>query len=114
MTVKGIERIKKFYPVWAIIAIVFLYFLLESDYSDFLLVIVILLLLKDVFIDLVMSRGSTPNWFEHAPFVILVSIVGLLDFFEVEPFTGLISPLTMFIAIVDSFIDVFDDMGFFG
>ncbi|MEX2739822.1 MAG: hypothetical protein Q6356_012225, partial [Candidatus Wukongarchaeota archaeon] len=104
---KGIERIKKYYLVWTIISIVFLYFLLESDYSDYLLLIVVLLLLKDIFIDLRTKRGSTPNWFEHAPFVILVSIVGLLDFFEVEPFTGLISPLTMFIAIVDSFIDVF-------
>ncbi|MEX2721420.1 MAG: hypothetical protein Q6362_008430, partial [Candidatus Wukongarchaeota archaeon] len=90
---KGIERIKKYYLVWTIISIVFLYFLLESDYSDYLLLIVVLLLLKDIFIDLRTKRGSTPNWFEHAPFVILVSIVGLLDFFEVEPFTGLISPL---------------------
>jgi hypothetical protein len=113
MTVNGIERIKKYYPVWAIISIVFLYFLLEGEYSDFLLAIVIILLLKDIFIDILMNRGSTPYWFEHAPFVIFVSIIGLLDYFEVEPFIGLVSPLTMVIAIFDSFLDVFDDIGLF-
>ena len=113
MVVKGIERIKKFYPVWTVISIVFLYFLLESEYSDYLIVIVIFLLLKDVFIDMLMGRGSTPFWFEHAPLVILVSIIGLLDYFEVEPFTGLVSPLTMVIAIFDSFLDFFDDIGVF-
>jgi len=112
MTLKGTERILKLYSLWTIIYIVVLYFFLQSPYSDYLLWIVLFLLLKDIFIDILPKRGPSPTWFEHAPLVIIISIIGLLGIFEVNPFIGLISPLTTVIAIIDSFIDVIDDFTF--
>lgn len=112
MMLKGTERILKLYSLWTIIYLIVLYFFLQSPYSDYLLWIVLFLLFKDVFIDILPKRGPTPNLFEHAPLVIIIAIIGLLGIFEVEPFIGLISPLTTVIAIVDSFIDVIDDFTF--
>ncbi|MFX0202513.1 MAG: hypothetical protein ACFFCW_40925 [Candidatus Hodarchaeota archaeon] len=106
------ERILKLYSLWTIIYLVILYFFLQSPYSDYLLWIVLFLLLKDIFIDVLPKRGPTPTLFEHAPLVIIISIIGLLGIFEVKPFIDLISPLTTVIAIIDSFIDVTDDFTF--
>ena len=113
MAVRGFERVKNLYVIWTIISIIFLYFFLKSPYSPYLLWIVFLLLIKDLLIDLYPKRGPTPGLFEHAPFVIIIALIGLLGIFDVKPFTGLISPDTMVIAIIDSFIDVLDDMHFF-
>jgi len=113
MAVRGFERIKNLYIIWTIISIVILYFLLNSPYSPYLLWIVFLLLVKDLLIDLYSKKGPTPFLLEHAPFVIIISIIGLLGIFEVEPFIGLVSPDTTMIAIIDSFIDVLDDFRFF-
>lgn len=113
MAVRGFERIKNLYIIWTIISIGILYFFLKSPYSSYLLWIVFLLLIKDLLIDLYAKKGPTPGLMEHAPFVIIVSIIGLLGLLEVEPFIGLVSPDTMIIAIIDSFIDVLDDFRFF-
>ena len=109
MAVRGYERIKNLYIIWTIISIVVLYFLFKSPYSQYLVWIVYILLAKDLLIDLYAKKGPTPGLFEHAPFVILISIIGLLGIFEIEPFVGLVTPDTTMLAIIDSFIDVLDD-----
>lgn len=109
MALRGSGRILKLYSLWTIIYIIVLYFFLQSPYRDYLLWIILFLLLKDILIDILPKRGPSPTWFEHAPLVIIISIIGLLGIFEVNPFIGLISPLTTVIAIIDSFIDIIDD-----
>ena len=113
MAVRGFERIKNLYIIWTIISIVILYFLFNSQYSSYLIWIVFLLLVKDLLIDLYAKKGPTPGLLEHAPFVIIIAIIGLLGIFEVEPFIGLVSPDTAMIAIIDGSIDVLDDFRFF-
>ena len=112
MKLRGTERVIKLYPLWTIPSIIVLYFLLKSPYHHYLLWLVLFLIFKDIFIDVLPKKGPTPNWFDHAPFVIIISIIGLLDYFGANPFTGLnpIPLLTTILAIVDSFIDVWDDL----
>ena len=104
---------KKLYILWAALSLVILYLISVNELDKYLLWIVVVLLLKDIFIDLgcfglfktiLVKRGSWPTWLEHAPFVVLVVIGGLLGVLDV-------SLWTIVIAGVDAVVDVMDDMG---
>ncbi len=117
MSTEGIARIKKLYPIWFLIWLAFLYLVFQYNLQDYLLWLVIILTLKDIFIDPIYER-SIPYSLEHGPLVILISVIGLLEIFGVIPprglvspvLIGIISPLTTGIAIVDSFIDFTQDV----
>lgn len=104
---------KKLYVLWTALSLVILYLISANELDEYLLWIVVVLLLKDIFIDLgcfglfktvFVKRGSWPTWLEHAPFAVLVVIGGLLGVLEV-------SLWTVIIAGADAVLDVLDDMG---
>ena len=108
---KGIERIKKYYYVWAVIFGVFLFFFFTSSYNFLLPHIIVLLLLKDVVVDILWMKHSVPEWFEHAPFVLLISILGVFNLFGAGFFPETLNLQVTLLAILDTIIDISDDLG---
>ena len=106
---RGLERIKKRYGWWLIISAILLYLIFEYNLQKYLLLIVVILLLKDLFIDLGLfgvyqKRGPTPDWLEHFPFVFLVAFGGFSGYLDMPQ-------LVAWIAAVDAVVDFLDDMG---
>jgi hypothetical protein len=109
--VKGKERVKKYYFSWIILFGIFSFFFFTSPYANVLIYILAFLLFKDIVIDILWKRHSVPEWFEHAPFVILISILGVFNLIGLSFFPNIITLEVTLIAIVDSIIDVADDFG---
>lgn len=113
MVERGWRRIKRLYLIWIVISLILLYLIVQINLQQILIWIVIILFLKDIFIDLgafnifgarLPKKGPWPNWLEHAPFVALVALGGFFGILD-------ISQLTIWIAVVDTIIDVLDDIG---
>lgn len=113
VTKKGWEFRKNLYILWTALSLVILYLISVNELDEYLFWIVVVLLLKDIFIDLgcfglfktvFVKRGSWPTWLEHAPFVVLVVAGGLFGVLDV-------SLWTIIIAVVDAVLDVLDDKG---
>ncbi|MDO8537929.1 MAG: hypothetical protein Q7S21_03515 [archaeon] len=109
--VKGIERIKQYYYTWAVLFGFFLFFFFTSSYSFLLPHIIVLLLLKDVVIDILWKHGSVPEWFEHAPFVLLISILGIFNLFGANFLPNILTLQVTLLAALDAIIDISDDLG---
>lgn len=105
----GWEKRKKLYLIWTIISLILLYIIVKANLQNYLFLIIIVLLLKDVFIDINIlglrkNRGPYPGWLEHAPFVILIALGGIFGFLN-------ITNTVIFLSIIDAIIDIANDFG---
>lgn len=101
-------RIKKYYPFWFILWGLVIWVLVSQNLSQFIFWMVIWFLIKDIAIDLgflglTKRYGSFPEWFEHAPFLILVVILGIAG-------SPAITLATLILASIDLFFDLADDL----
>ena len=108
MVSKLINRNFQRYFISAIISLIFLYILVQTNNQSLIPLVVGILVIKDL-IDLRLIRlfgkevkRITPEWADHAPLALFIAIGGYLEILN-------ITNMWIWIAFIDFLVDVCDD-----
>jgi len=114
MQLSDLQGRKRVYIVWSFISLLLIFLMLYFKFKIpyILFWFVFLALLKDIFLDYNIIKIKRPRvyWAEHAPLVLLIFIIGILDLAGIDFFRGYVGTITTFLAGIDFFIDFYKDL----